>query len=156
VNVLRIALAGVGVALGCYGAVLLLTGNPPVVLWRIIVWAAAGVLLHDFVFAPVCAAAGWTARRLLPRSVRGPLGVAALTLIVLGLLAIPVYDKPGMHPDNLTVLDRDYHLSVLLATAGVVSALLWWLLAARLLPVGQDEVVERQRADHVERQPPAV
>ncbi len=93
--------------------------------------------------------------------------VTALCSVVLTLLAIPVYGKPGLRPDNPTVLDRDYVRG------------LWWSLAVvwlcvpaymggkalkglghkrtrRPLPVGQDEVVERERACDVEPQPPSV
>ena len=105
-SAVRTLLALAGLSLGAYGAVLLYD-NPPLILVRIAVWAAAGVLLHDFVFAPVCAAMGWAAGRVLPRRLQVPIGVAALCVVVLGLLAVPVYDKPGQRPDNATVLDRD-------------------------------------------------
>lgn len=136
----RLVFLAAGLALGGYGAVLLLD-NPPVILIRIAVWAVAGVVLHDFVFAPVSAALGWTGRRLLPRRFQVPLGVAALCALALVLLAIPVYDKPGMRPDNLSVLNRDYHLGLPLTLSAVALGLLWYLLLSRLLPVGQDDVV---------------
>jgi hypothetical protein len=151
----RALLVLAGLSLGAYGA-LLLYDNPPVILIRIAIWAAAGVLLHDFVFAPFCAALGWAGHRVLPRRLRVPVGVAALCVVVLGVLAVPVYDKPGRRPDNATVLDRDYHHGLLLAVAAVTLVLLWYLLASRLLPVGQDEMVEQQRTRGVERQPPTV
>ncbi len=144
-----------GLLLGAYGAVLLYD-NPPQILVRIAVWAAAGVLLHDFVFAPICAGLGWAGRRLLPRRLQVPVGVAGLCVVALGLLAVPVYDRPGARPDNLTVLDRDYHYGVVLSLAVVVLGLLWYLLVSRLLPVGQDDMVEQQRTRDIERQPPTV
>ncbi len=61
----RVLLMTAGVALGGYGAVLL-WDNPPVVLLRIVMWAAVGVVVHDFVFAPLCAAVGLAWRRLTP------------------------------------------------------------------------------------------
>lgn len=154
-NVIRAMLILAGLALGSYGAVLLLD-NPPVILLRIAIWAGAGVLLHDFVFAPIGAALGWAGTRLIPAPLRVPVGVAALAVAVLGLLAIPVYDKPGFHRDNLTVLDRDYHQGLLLAVGAVGVALLCHVLAARLLPVRQDEMVDQQGPGDVDRQPPAV
>lgn len=154
-SAVRALLALAGLSLGAYGAVLLYD-NPQVILVRIAIWAAAGVLLHDFVFAPVCAALGWAGRRVLPPRLRVPVGVAALCVVVLGVLAVPVYDKPGRRPDNATVLDRDYHHGLVLALAAVVLLLLWYLLASRLLPVGQDEMVEQQRPRGVQRQPPTV
>jgi hypothetical protein len=122
------------------------------------------VVLHDLVFAPVCAVLGWSGHRLLPPRWQSPVAVAALCSVVLVLLAIPVYGRPGMRPDNPTVLDRDYVRG------------LWWSLAAvwlcvpayvtlktlsgrrsrQALPVGEDDVVEHERTDDVEPQPPSV
>lgn len=151
----RVLLMLAGLGLAGYGATLL-WDNPTPILIRIVVWALAGVVLHDFVFAPICAAFGLVGRRLLPPRWQVPVAVSLLCGVVLGLLAVPVLGKPGMRPDNLTVLDRDYPLGLLLSLSVVLLALLWYLLGVRLLPVRQDEVVEQQRAEHVERQPPAV
>jgi uncharacterized integral membrane protein len=151
----RVLLILAGLGLAGYGATLL-WDNPTPILIRIVVWALAGVVLHDFVFAPICAAFGLVGRRLLPPRWQVPVAVALLCGVVLGLLAVPVVGKPGMRPDNLTVLDRDYPLGLLLSLSVVLLALLWYLLGVRLLPVRQDEVVEQQRAEYVERQPPAV
>jgi len=74
---------------------------------------------------------------------------------VLALLAVPVYAKPGLHPDNSTVLDRDYALGLWIAIAVVWLCVPLYRVAAQRLPVGQDQVVERQGAGDVERQPPA-
>ena len=144
-----------GVALGVYGAVLLWE-NPPVIIMRIVVWALVGVVLHDLVFAPLCVALGFAGRRLIPGKWWPPVTVAAFCTVVLVFLAIPVYGKPGMRPDNMTVLDRNYPLGLSISLSIVWMCVLVYLLAARLLPVRQDEVVEQQRPDDVERQPPAV
>ncbi|MGV9797498.1 hypothetical protein ACWDTP_05500 [Mycobacterium sp. NPDC003449] len=152
---LRILLALAGVAVGGYGAVLLWE-NPPVVIVRIAVWAAVGVVVHDLVFAPLCVAVGLAGRRLIPGPWRSPVAVAALCSVVLVLLAIPVYGKPGMRPDNLTVLDRDYPLGLAISLIVVWLCVPLYHLLARRLPVRQDQVVEQQRADDVESQPPAV
>ncbi len=154
-RILRIALVVAGLALGVYG-VALLVDDPPAVLMRIAVWAAAGVVLHDFVFAPLCAALGFAGRRLVPVAWRAPVAVAALCSVVLVLLAIPVYDKPGARPDNLTVLDRDYVTGLWVALAVVWVCVPVYLLVTRRLPVRQDQVVDGQRTDDVERQPPPV
>jgi hypothetical protein len=144
-----------GIALGLYG-VSLLWDNPVEVIVRIGVWAAAGVVLHDFVFAPLCVVLGFAGRRLIPRSWWPPIGVAAFCSVVLGLLAIPVFSRPGAHLDNLTVLDRDYPLGLWISLAIVWQCVLLYLIVARLLPVRQDEVVQQQGADHVDGQPPTV
>lgn len=144
-----------GLALGIYGAVLL-WDNPRHVLIRIAVWAVAGVLLHDAVFAPACVALGFAGRRILPRSSWAPVMVAALCTAVVVLLAIPVYDKPGLQPDNSSVLDRNYHQGVWVSLAVVWGAALLYLLVNRLLPVGENQMVEQQRAGRVDAEPPSV
>jgi hypothetical protein len=151
----RVFLLAAGVALGVYGAVLL-WDNSTTVLIRIVVWAAVGVVVHDFVFAPLCAAAGWAGRALLPVQWRSPVAVAALCSVVLVLLAIPVYSKPGLRPDNPTVLDRDYALGLWISIAAVWVCVPLYQLIARRLPVRQDQRVDGEGADHIERQPPSV
>ena len=56
-----------------------------------------------------------------------------------------------MHLDNMTVLDRNYPLGLWVSLAIVWACVPLYYLLARLLPVRQDEVVEQQRADDVER-----
>lgn len=151
---LRVALVLAGVVVAGYGAVLL-WDIPPTSLVRIAVWALVGVVVHDFVFAPLCAVAGLAGRRVIPGNWRSPVAVAALCSVVLVLLAMPVYTKPGMRPDNPTVLDRDYALGLWAVLALVWACVPAHRLLVRLLPVGQHEVVEREGADDVERQPPS-
>lgn len=152
---IRGLLMAAGIALGVYGAVLLLD-NPTNILIRIAVWAGVGVLLHDAVFAPACVALGFAGKRILPRSWWSPLMVAALCSVVLVLLAIPVYDKPGRLPDTPSALDRDYHWGLWVSLAIVWGAALLILIGKHLLPVGQDKAVQQQRPDHVDAQPPSV
>lgn len=151
----RVLLVVLGVATGVYGAVLL-WDNPPVILVRIAVWALAGVVLHDLVFAPLCVALGFAGRRLIPARWWPPVAVAALCSVVLIFLAIPVYGKPGLRPDNMTVLDRNYPLGFWISQAVVWACVPLYYAVIRLLPVRQNQVVESQRADHVEGQPPAM
>jgi len=151
----RVILMLLGLALGAYGAVLVWE-NPPVIIMRILVWAALGVILHDLVFAPLCVALGFAGRRLIAGKWWPPIAVAAFCSVVLVFLAIPVFGKPGMRPDNMTVLDRDYPLGLWISLAIVWAAVPLYYLAMRLLPVGKNEVVEREGPDDVEGQPPAV
>ena len=124
---MRIVLVALGIAMGAYGAVLL-WDNPPVIIMRIVVWALVGIVLHDLVFAPVCVALGFAARRLIPGRWWPPIAVAALCSVVLALLAIPVYGKPGMRPDNMTVLDRNYPLGLWISLAVVWGCVLLYLI----------------------------
>ncbi|BBY59218.1 hypothetical protein MSAR_23540 [Mycolicibacterium sarraceniae] len=148
-------LVALGLALGAYGVVLVADNSSQVIV-RIVVWALIGVLLHDAVFAPVCVALGFAARRILPHRWWTPVLVAALMTVVLVLLAIPVYDKPGVRLDNLSVLDRNYEAGFWIALGVVWGSALLYLVGDRVLPVGQDEVVERQSADDVQGQPPTL
>lgn len=152
---IRGLLMAAGIGLVVYGAVLLLD-NPTKILLRIAVWAAAGVLLHDAVFAPACVALGFAGKRILPRSWWSPLMVAALCSVVLVLLAIPVYDKPGYQLDTPSALDRDYHWGLWVSLAVTWGAALLILIGKHVLPVGQNKAVQQQRADHVEAKPPSV
>ena len=150
----RILLALLGIGLGGYGAVLLLD-LAPVIIMRILVWAVVAAVVHDLVFAPVCMAIGLAGRRLIPLPWQSPVAVAGLCSVVLVLLAIPVFSRPGMRPDNPSVLDRDYPLGLAIALAVVWLCVPGYLLLRRL-PVRQDQMVDRQGADDVEPQPPPV
>ena len=80
-------------------------------------------------FAPLCAALGFAGRRLIRGRWWTPVAVAALCTVVLALLAVPVYAKPGCAPDNPTVLDRNYPLGLWISLAhrvGVRAGLLRW------------------------------
>ena len=150
---IRVVLLGVGLVLAGWGMTLL-WDNTPAVLLRIAMWALIAVVLHDAVFAPLCVVIGWGGRRLLPATWWAPVAVAGLCTVVLLALAVPVFDKPGQRPDNATVLDRDYPLGLWISLTVVWAAVPIYLLAARWLPVRQDEVIERERTDHVEGEPP--
>jgi hypothetical protein len=151
----RAILIILGIAIGGYGGVLL-WDNPLQIIVRIAVWAVAGAVLHDFVFAPLCVALGITGRRLIRGRWWTPVTVAGLCTVVLGLLAIPVFAKPGLRPDNMTVLNRDYPLGLLLSIAVVWACVPIYYLVVRRLPVRQNETVERKGTDDVGGQPPPV
>jgi hypothetical protein len=153
--VVRILLVVAGLAAGLYGA-WLLWEFPVVIIVRIAVWAGVGLVVHDFVFAPLCAALGFTGRKLVRGRWWTPVTVAGLCTVVLGLLAIPVFAKPGLRPDNMTVLNRDYPLGLWVSIAIVWACVPIYYLIVGRLPVRQDETVEHEGADDVEGQPPPV
>lgn len=138
----RGVLMAAGLALIGYGAVLL-ADNLRQILIRIAVWAAAGVLLHDAVFAPACVALGFASRRVVPQSVWSPLPVAGLCTVVIALLAIPVYDKPGLQPDNPSALDRDYHAGLWISLAVVWGSAALVRIVNRLRPADRNVVSRR-------------
>lgn len=118
-----------GLAVGCYGAVLL-AGFPTETLVRMGIWAAAGVAIQDLVFAPASTALVHVVGATVPRPWRSAVAVAAMLSVTVALLAIPVYNRSGSGFGNTTVLDRDYHAGFWLLQAGIGGTLII-VLAAR-------------------------
>lgn len=104
----RLALGALGVAVGCYGAWLLLSRGDGEDLRSAAVWLAGGVLLHDVVLAGLTLALGALVTRVLPRPARAPATVALVVLGSLTLVAVPVLGRFGAKADNPTLLDRPY------------------------------------------------
>jgi len=154
-SAIRVALLVVGLLTIGYGAALVLDHPWPDTL-HIAIWAAAGVVLHDFVFAPLCVALGFAGRRIIPRRWWTPIGVAALCSVILVLLAVPVFDRPGARDDNHTVLDRNYPLGLSLSLSAVWATALLYMIGQRLLPIRQDDVADQQSSDNVDSQPQPV
>ncbi|MFF4452151.1 hypothetical protein [Streptomyces goshikiensis] len=110
----RRALGGLGLALMVLGGFLLLGQPEP---WRIALWLAGAVVLHDGLIAPLVLAVGaLTAAAGLRLT-----GVPRAALIVAGFLtaiALPPILRPGA-PANPTVLPLDYLRNWLLAMAAI-------------------------------------
>lgn len=106
---MRWVLGVIGVAVGLYGGWLLLSrGHDLLSLDGVVVWLAAGVVLHDGVLAVLTIAASALALRVAPVPARAPLVVGLVVLGPVTLLAVPVLGRFGARPDNVTLLDRDY------------------------------------------------
>ena len=116
----RIALGALGVLAGVYGGWLVLSRGHD--LLNLVLWLAAGVVLHDGVLALVVLAVGTVAVRLLPTGGQGAGGRGVVVLGTVTLVAVPVLGRFGARSDNPTLLDRDY-------TVG-------WLVLAALVAVG--------------------
>ncbi|WP_238815473.1 hypothetical protein [Nocardia brasiliensis] len=125
----RVLLLLAGGGLGWYGISLLLE-VPRADLMSIALWFVGGILVHDALFAPLCAAVGVTARRFLPGIWWGPAACGAACTVALLSIAAPVLDRGHAMPDNPTVLDRNYPLG-LAAAVVVVWALVGVAVAAR-------------------------
>ncbi|MFD6156805.1 hypothetical protein ACFWF7_19720 [Nocardia sp. NPDC060256] len=136
---IRILLVLAGLWLGWYGISLLLD-FPRADLLSVALWFAGGILLHDAVFAPLCAAVGATARHVLPGTWWGPAACGAVCTVALFAIAVPVLDRGHAMPDNPTVLDRNYPLG--LAVALIV---IWALVVAA--------AAVRRADDHRSRSP---
>ena len=118
----RVTLGAVGVAVGLYGAWLLVSRQSIDQLVSTAVWLAGGVLVHDALIAPIVLVVGMVVVRVAPVWSRGSLAVGALVLGTLTAAAIPVLGAWGRRADNPTLLDRDY-------TAG-------WFVVAGLVALG--------------------
>ncbi|MFI6366609.1 hypothetical protein ACIBG0_28100 [Nocardia sp. NPDC050630] len=120
-TVARIVLLLIGIWLGWYG-ISALFDLPPADLGSVAIWFAGGILLHDAVFAPICVAAGLTARHLLPPTWWAVTACGAICSVGLVLIALPVLDRRNAMSSNPTVLDRNYPLGL------AVALILVWLL----------------------------
>lgn len=89
-------------------------------------WLAGGVVLHDFVLAPVVVAAAWAGSRLLPRWSWRAAAVGLLGWATVSLASLNVLLGVGGKPDNDTLLNRPYVASWL------VLSLVWWAAVAAL------------------------
>ncbi|GAA2071526.1 hypothetical protein [Williamsia deligens] len=120
----RVVLVLVGVAMGVYG-ITLITDMTTRDQLSILIWAAAGLLVHDGILAPVYSILGHAGSRLLPSTVWAPVLVATAATLVMVLISLPVLaPRPsGERPMNGTILDRPYGLGLALALVVI------WVLA---------------------------
>ncbi|WP_299571889.1 hypothetical protein [uncultured Williamsia sp.] len=118
-----LVLAGIGMAV--YG-VTLITDFTPRDQLSVLIWAIAGLLVHDAILAPTYSILGHAGSRLLPSTVWAPVLVATAATLVLVALAFPVLaPRPaGERPMNATILDRPYGLGL------TIAVVLIWVLAA--------------------------
>lgn len=106
---IQLTLGALGVAIGWYGALLLLDlGGEN--LRAAGAWLIGGVVLHDAVLAPATIVLAHVATRVLGRRLPVPVIVGSIVLASATLIAIPVLGREHARPDNATLLDRDYVL----------------------------------------------
>ena len=120
----RLVIGSVGLLVGLYGAYLLLSRQDHEQLVSAAIWLAAGVVLHDFVLAPLVLIVVFVGARLVPVDFRA---AAVAGLVVLGtatIFAIPVLGGFGERPDNPSLLNRYYWLGWLVLAVVVVLAVL--------------------------------
>ncbi len=116
----RLALGAVGVLLGLYGAWLVLSRGHD--LLNVVLWLAAGVVLHDGILSIALLVAAAVSLRLVPQAARAPVAVGTVVLGSLTILAIPVLGRFGERADNATLLDRDYTVGWLVVAGLTVAA----------------------------------
>ncbi len=124
----RIALALAGVAAIAWGGWLALTGGRATDLRSMATWAAAVLVAHDLVLAPVVVGLGWLVARVLPTSARAPVQVGALVAASVALMSAPLWlgrlvRGPSTANPSANPLDYPRNLVVVLAVIGAVTAL---------------------------------
>jgi hypothetical protein len=106
VTATRLGLGATGVVAGLYGAWLVWSRGHD--LLDLVVWLAAGVVLHDGVLSLAVLVLGAVLVRVLPAAAKAPTVVGLVVLGSATLFAVPVLGRFGARPDNPTLLDRDY------------------------------------------------
>jgi hypothetical protein len=106
----RLLLGGLGVLTGLYGAWLLVSRQDRDQLVSAAEWLVAGVVLHDFVLAPLTLVVIGLGARLLPAPYRAPAVAGVVVLGTVTILAIPVLGSFGAQVHNPSLLDRNYVL----------------------------------------------
>jgi hypothetical protein len=115
---IRVLLGMAGLWCAYYGISMILPYRPADLL-SVVIWFVGGIVLHDFVFAPLCVIVGLGARRLVPRVWWAPLAYGTACTVVLVALAVPVL-VPHNTFGNSTVVDRNYPLGL-----GIALAVVW-------------------------------
>jgi hypothetical protein len=103
----RVALGALGVGAGLWGLRLLLGLDLPD-LFDAGLWLAGGVVLHDFVLAPIVLGLGVLLAARLPEPARVP---AVVALVVVGLVTaavLPTLGRFGAKSDDPYLLARPY------------------------------------------------
>ena len=132
---LRCAVGLLGVAAIAYGASLALEQSMPDLI-SAAKWLVGGIIVHDAIFAPLCIAAAFAGRRLLPKRWWSAVAVAALISVTLLAIAAPVLGRRGAIADNPTVLDRNYAVGVAVALAVVWGAAVAFVAVRKMVGRG--------------------
>lgn len=112
---MRWVIGAVGVAIGAWGAFLLL----PLIDVDLGLWFIAGPIVHDLLLAPLLGGLGLLIARWVPVRWRAPVQVGGLLTGVLVLLAVPLLWRPFAGPPNPGLNDRNYLVGLLIAGAAI-------------------------------------
>ena len=104
---LRMLLGALGVLMGAFGALRFLQLDLPDIVDAVL-WLAGGVVLHDAVVAPLTLLLTVVLGRVVPDAWRSRVTVAAVVLLTVTAVAVPVLGRFGARSDNPSLLDRDY------------------------------------------------
>ncbi len=129
---LRLVLGALGVVMGAFGALRFLQLDLPDLVDAVL-WLAGGVVLHDAVVAPLTILLTVVLGRVVPEAWRSRVTVAAVVLLTVTAVAVPVLGRFGARADNPSLLDRDYVGGwLVLAALVLVATLVSGVVARRL------------------------
>lgn len=132
--VLRSLLVAGGLAAALFGVVHLLDRPKPEIVSAAL-WFLIPPVLSDLVVLPAIAIGGWVLTRTLAPWARLPVQVASVLVGALLAVAAPFLGRPGLRPDNPTLLDRNYVAGYLAYVAVIVisaTGWAWWRRRRRL------------------------
>lgn len=135
----RIALIVAGLVLFAIGAYALVDQVPLEAFPNLILWLAAGVVVHDVVIAAVVATVGWAVSRAVPARFRPTVQGGLIVAGVVAIMSIPVVIGAGRTPGNPSLLPLDYgrNLVIVLVVIGALTAL--FSLVSLRKPSGTDK-----------------
>ncbi len=92
------------------------------------IWFLGGLLVHDFLVAPIVFTVGKALRRVVAGRYRAAITAALVVSAFFVVVSIPFLGRFGMRADNATVLPRNYTTGLL-----VMLAIVWTFTAATIV-----------------------
>lgn len=115
ISPVRLGLGALGVA-GMLWGVWSLADDGREALVSVAIWLAGGVIIHDFVMAPIAVAVTVVTARFLPAPARMPAAAAFIVWATCSVAFIAVLSGQGGKAGNDTILDRNYTLTWIVFT----------------------------------------
>jgi hypothetical protein len=133
VRAVRIVLGVVGGLLLLYGAIRLGHGLPPPVLFVLVGWLAAAVIIHFGVLSPLVVAIGAALRRFVPDRGRAFVQAGLIMGATVTVIAIPLILRQHSQPPAKAMLLQNYgvNLLILLVVIAVGTSVAYAIRVAR-------------------------
>lgn len=132
---IRALLIFAGLVFGAFGLYFLVPAVPRISdQITFVAWFFTPAVLSDAALMPTIAVLGWAAGRWLPLWLRVPAVAGAILSAASLAIALPFLTKPGLRPDNSSLLDRNYLLGFALILAVIWTMMFGWALLRRRQP----------------------